>query len=380
MPGFWRYALPEEMQWTKLPAEHLATCDDCFWVAVGECHVECRCCTYFPQLPNFAVGLALKDPRCRARMLPLVQAGYVLPQGLLETPSLLLSAARAHADKLFGKVPELVCPFLDRSNQQCQIYPYRNSVCATFFCENDHGKAGEKSWEILQLFVGQLETILGQWAMEQVGLDSAAYIRRLDGLAGEVGSLAADGGWFEKVRRHLWAEWFGREVEFLERCADQLMAHRQQLFTIACNLPLREPLAYERALRQWIPEPARSEVPAVSDVAPTPLSALWYRVQLEYRRLWQLPFDEGPVRLADGVVITVNSGDDRRAVVCTGPWMVRSGEQRIFVPESERRALNLFESPQTVGEALLQTPEFKALDDPRAFLSWCLRRKILVEQ
>ncbi len=380
MPGFWRYALPEEMQWMKLPKERWATCDDCFRAAMGDCREDCRCCTYFPQLPGFAVGLALKDASARPRMLQLVQAGHTLPQGLWATPQRVGAAAQAQADDHFGQRPEMICPFLDSTTLNCHIYPYRNSVCSTFFCENDHGEAGADAWGNVQILVGRVETALGQWAMQQAGLDCEAYLHRLDELAGDLGSWAAAEAWPESARRHLWRDWYGREVEFFELCAEQVMTHRTRLFEIACSQPLLEARLFEEAVRQGIPEPARSEVPATSEGEPAPVEAIWYRIQLDHRNLWHLPFNDGEFVLGSKVEFHRNKGGDRRAQLCgTEPWVVGLGDERIFIGEAEAKVLRLFESPRSFGEALMQAPEVEALDDARAFLAQCLRRDILVQ-
>ena len=61
-PGIWQYILPEEFMWLKLPNESFTVCNKCHRVETQNYRSDCRCCTYFPQIPNFLLGLALKDP------------------------------------------------------------------------------------------------------------------------------------------------------------------------------------------------------------------------------------------------------------------------------------------------------------------------------
>ena len=62
MPGIWRYMLPEDFQWIQLPDERLTKCDNCPKVAIGEFACGFKCCTYFPEIPNFILGLAPPSP------------------------------------------------------------------------------------------------------------------------------------------------------------------------------------------------------------------------------------------------------------------------------------------------------------------------------
>ena len=67
-PGIWKYILPEEFMRLKLPNERFTVCNKCHRVNTHNYRGDCRCCTYFPQIPNFLVGLALKDPNSEASL------------------------------------------------------------------------------------------------------------------------------------------------------------------------------------------------------------------------------------------------------------------------------------------------------------------------
>jgi len=391
VPGAWRYLLPEDGLWLRLPGERWSSCDDCYRAALGDCRDDVRCCTYLPPLPNFMLGLALMNP---VRSAPcskggpgtaevvgqIIDRGQTLPQGLAPTPEQFRAAVETNAADLFGHDTALVCPFMRGSDHGCAIHAFRNSICATYFCEHDHGEEGEAYWDALQALVGLVETVVAQWAMTEVGLDSDDYYTRLDATSDKIAELSAPEGWSRQAREVLWGEWFGRERAFFEACAQQVMDHRDELFAIACATPLREARAYERAVHAWIPAGLRDELPPLSVGEPVPIEALWYSLQLKTRQLWELPFNEGAVVLAPGAVVATNPRDDRASQLRSG-WssMITTGDdKRLYLTADEARALELFSAPQILGEALFARPEIKALDDARRLLAECLRRGLLV--
>ena len=381
LPGIWRYLLPADAAWLALPAERRATCDDCYWVRKGRCHDECRCCTYLPQLPNFFVGLALKDPACREAMVALIEVGAMLPVGLLASPQQFARAVASRAEDRFGEDPSQLCPFFERESRRCAIYTYRNSVCSTFFCVHDHGESGAEFWGALQALAGNAETALGQWAMGVVGLPSASHARTLDRLSGEIEALSATQGWSELARRALWGQWYGREVAFFERCAEAVVARLDDLYAIACEQPLLPALRYERALVAWLPPSLRSEAPEPPEGEAVPIPQLWYRLQLKARQLWALPFgEEGAVQLAEGLHLVANPGFEAGPLATEQAFLIRASDGQALHTCSlaQANALELFRQPQTLGEALMACPEIVALDQPRIYLAEWMRRGLLV--
>ncbi len=390
LPGVWRYMLPSDFAWLKLPAERLADCSDCPMVAIGEFIPSSRCCTHFAQIPNFQLGLALKDPRTRERTRSVIEKGYALPEGIELTPTHFVASTKAYAEDLFGKSDALICPFLDLDSGGCAIYAFRNSICATFHCGHDHCGAGVKYWERIEQLVGRVETALGQWVMEAVGMDPVAYLGRCDQLADRVADLAGDDpkSWSVHTRRHLWGDWFGREEAFFEACADQVMAHRDELWEIAAHRPLLMAFEYDSAVERLVsgapPNPAGTVPGKLGD--PIPISDLWYKLQLATRRLWELPYNEGQVVLNERVVIVENPKDDPTSrLYAEKPYKLicsdsNGGASEMFLTRSETAVIRLFETPRIIGEALLLLPELCALEAPKDFLAECMRCEVLCRQ
>ena len=381
VPGSWQFLLPEEARWLQLPAEQWATCDSCPQAALGECRDDVRCCGYFPVLPNFLLGMGLLDPETRESMGAVVDRGHALPVGLVPTPRQLHAAVQVLAEDRVGQDPAVVCPFLQVPEPGCAVHAYRNSICSTFFCEHDHGPQGQAYWDAVQALVGLAETLVSQWAMDQVGLQCDVYFAALDSLSHGVPELAASEAWPGPELKMLWGQWYGRERAFFEACALQVMEHRHELYDIVRDRPLFEARALEGAVLEWMPPNLRPYMPPLSAGKPVPLEALWYRLQLKTRQLWELPLGEGPVVLSPGARLGANPLDDRasrlhpeKSSVITGP----DGE-RLFLTAAEARALQLFEEKGWVlGETLLHRPEMTALEQPRIFLATCMRRGLLV--
>lgn len=382
LPALWRYLLPEEMSWHALPQERLANCAHCYWVRLGRCRDDCRCCTYFPQLPNFLIGLALKDPSSRSSMQTLLESQPPLPLGLLATPGQTRDAVAMQAEDRFGEDPTQVCPFFG-NHGRCAIHAHRNSICATFFCAHDHGTTGTDVWQALQALVGYAETVLGQWAMDEVGISSRGALARLDTLADDIDALydaQDDRRWSVRLRETLWGDWWGREQAFFEACADAVMAHRDELYAIAAERSLLEARRYDHAVSAWLPAPLRAAAPAPSTGEAIPLPELWYRLQLKLRQLAALPFGEGTVLLAPGMVFAINTRAGRFAAAHDQTHRLRGpdGTPLLFCDAHEVRALELFATPQVLGEDLFARPEIEALGDPRRRLAEWMRRGLLV--
>jgi len=390
-PGAWSYMLPADIAWIGLPEERFATCDTCPKVVTGKYKEDCKCCTHYPEVSNFMLGLALKDPLSRPIVEKLVKAGHGLPESLQVPPRRLFKVVEEYVKGGFGNSKDILCPFMDPAKNECSIYPYRNSICATFFCANDHGDLGDGFWEKLQSLLGQVEISLSQWAMGKVGLDPGEYIERLNSLAGDIDAVSdpVTGGWSESARQHLFGKWFGRECEFYERCADFVMENREDLYDIARRQGSHMAFEFESAVQACVPEDRRSEL----DVLPespgeaVPIEDLWYKVQLHARRLWALPYNEGTVIFNKKMRVIENPLNNPFALLHKDkPYVVMrpsktEGEDvaELFMTFDEGSALRLFECAQIIGEELLETAQMKALPNPKGFIAECMRCDILLE-
>ncbi len=390
MPGVWRYLFGEDFPWLKVPEERHSTCDDCPKVKLGEYRDDCRCCTYYPELANFLVGLALMSDS-REAIVPLIRSHSTVPIGLAPSPQRYKNVVEAYAQDRFGEEPWMLCPFVDKQTFHCKIYPFRNSVCSTYFCTNDHGEIGNEFWGKLQNLAGNVEMSLSQYCMDKVGLSHKKFVASLDELSEvDIPSLsnADDLSWSEHASRTLWGDWYGREVEFFEACAQVVLDERENLFDIARTQPERNALKYEENVRLSIAEKHRHAAPVVADTN-SPHRGIYehrYKLQVLERRVWQLPIQQGLVRLSEAVEILENPRDDAWNSECPQEFMVRSLSATADSPDinqlyssSQVALLRYFESPQLMNEAFFAHPLVAELEAARELLAQWLRLGILVE-
>ena len=169
IPGIWSYLLPDDFSYLRLPQESKSKCSECPQVEKQGFRSDYRCCTYFPRIPNFMLGLALVEGQEQrvAMVRDLIQKGFVLPEGTHASPDLWRRSVVQNSQEKFGRGDDVLCPFIDKSKQMCGIHNYRGSVCSTFFCELDHGRSSEEFWDGLQSLMLQVETALSQHLMSR---------------------------------------------------------------------------------------------------------------------------------------------------------------------------------------------------------------------
>ena len=380
-PAMWRYILPEDAQWLRLPEERRATCMSCPKVAEGTHHKDTQCCTYFPELVNYLAGLALQDESSRPLIERQIAKGHILPTGQQIHPGQYRKAVQSYADDLFGELPSQACPFLDPSTIQCGIYPYRNSVCSTFFCENDHGEAGNHFWEKAQDLVAYLEIAISQAAMQALGIDVRQYVLTLDQWAGKIdSSFNDDGGWALPLRQKLWGDWFGREAEFLIATADWVKERKDNLYTIAIEQTLYEARAFEAAVNDWLPEDIRPQTEPISLDSnlpvPSPIEGFWYTLQLAARQMWAIPFGDGEWQL--NPLVDLPAPNAEPLSVSLKPLEEGGKALQLNVTPPQLAVLEKFTELLEFNEAFMDSKEVQALEDSRDFLAECLRQNIIV--
>jgi hypothetical protein len=376
--GLFRALLPADVAELRLPAERFADCASCPPAERGTYHPSSRCCAHLPHVPNLGLGLALEDPSAGPTVRAVIQGGFALPSGLWSPPARLKATAAVDAAGRFGTDPAMTCPLLNPSDMTCGVYAYRNAVCSTFFCVNDHGADGTELWSTLQAFLGNAELRAAHWAMGEAGLSWETQVSRMAELSVDLDSLsAAAGGWTKEALRILWGDWYGREEAFYSDCVSALRTHRADLPELLAVTPLTDAVAFEVAVRDWIPEAHRDMVAPIAEegLEHVPAPDLWYSLQLEARNLWALPFGE-PLSWADGVV--VRSPDGRLPLLLGGRHEVLLQKKPYWLTDEELTLYVLFQPGRVLDSALLDSPEADAAGDVRALLSELLRRGLLV--
>ena len=198
----WHLAWINEALEGGIPEERRADCTNCAMCtteAQNSFHPDTRCCTFYPELPNFVLGAILgsSDPllaegQAVIRDLLTVEA-HVKPEGLMRPPAYTAAFKEMMDRRAFGQTPALRCPFYQSPTGQCGIWLHREARCSTWFCKHDRGAVGFRFWTAVYRLFLTAEHALRSWC-----------VRKLD---------AVD-----------WGQWAGREEAFYRACAEQVHA------------------------------------------------------------------------------------------------------------------------------------------------------------
>ena len=261
--GIWRSLLPEDAQTLTYPKEERATCGACPRVATDDYLPDYRCCTYHPRVPNYLIGMALRDPNARAAVTAEKVRPFLMPEGFMASPQQWATFLVNAGEDQYGKTTNVLCPFLQTKTGFCGIYKYRNGVCSTYFCYHDQGARGAAFWEELQTWMVQVEIALDQWCMAELGFDVDLFVGRMNGLAKSMPRVTrkSDGAWSAWARRIAWGpEWYGREFEFYERAAALVESRQDDLRALVEKIRIREADRFELAGQKLIPKKHRDDV------------------------------------------------------------------------------------------------------------------------
>lgn len=215
-----------------IPREREATCLDCAMCAgsggCGENTLELynpatKCCTYFPELPNYLVGRAIGVDTPGAQALRNFIEDDQDTRGVATLRSVRPDAKIAtiysrHHQEGFGQDIEMLCPYAIPSSAGegplCGIWKQRNSVCSTWFCKHTKGVTGYHFWRSLQGLLASLERSLSWWAITQVLQTPAAAI--------SVSAFRVDRRNEITLRADAWKQWPGSRAAFYEACAEHV--------------------------------------------------------------------------------------------------------------------------------------------------------------
>ncbi len=389
VPGIWRYMLPQEIFDFEAPAERRATCMDCPNIQSEQYRPDYRCCTYHPAVPNYALGFALETTTGKNSVQALINNGYSLPEGSLHTPQEWVDYLADNKYEKFGKSEKVLCHLLDKKTGFCTIYAFRNSVCSTFFCENDHGKRGESFWSQTQELVSQVEAALGQWSLEQVGFSVANYMDTLNELSKDLTKLpGTKGGWSAASRKALFGKYYGRETELYRSCAQAIYDHKEDLWDIANSQTIHEASQFELNQLKFVPKEFDSEIDAsdFSDGDTIEPKDLWKKLKKTHKKLWQEP--EQKLVLNKKVQISKNEKDDQESKHNKGrPYILefltkKNGdtyEWRHFLTKKEYQLLSEFKKPRKISTKLNKRHRSKQIAEPNKRIIEWFGKKVLVK-
>lgn len=224
--------------------ETRATCDNCAMchsgdrespVAMEYFRPDTKCCTYFPQLPNYLVGAILADrspgsEEGRRRVREQIRGRMGATPHYLSRPrktSLILQ----HYSAGFGRAQSLRCPYFDLENPErsCTIWSHRETICMTYYCKYVGGQRGFDFWIALKNYLGFAQRRLVKAAAVAVDAElveptfgpNELTLEDIDDLPPKESDYAR---W--------WGPWVGREEEFYVRCHDWLKSTTREAFAL----------------------------------------------------------------------------------------------------------------------------------------------------
>ncbi len=267
LPDLYRPLFPHLFA-APIPSERFATCDQCAMACSpprgrAAYHPDRKCCTYHPVLPNYLIGALLEDRRPeweegRRRMRALIERKVgITPFGLF--PS------RKHTYLVesgvgFGQSRILLCPFYLEKAGQCTIWPFREAVCATYFCKTVTASAGKDFWHEVKMYLTFVQDCLAGYALYELAMpvmERNKYQNR-PMTPDDLDDLPLDAAAYS----HQWDAWVGREEAFYRECYRLVTALDSDRYETLTGIPQR--ILLENIRRRHARMTALPEVPGIA--------------------------------------------------------------------------------------------------------------------
>lgn len=205
--------------WSSELVEAKATCHRCIQ-APKKYDADLKCCTFWPFIPNYAVGEILlskeeKYKAAQATILNLIEnKHWNLPMGLV-APADYQVDFKKNKKKLFGRDESFLCPYYSKTNNNCSLWLYRGSVCTSFFCESSYGKSGQQFWQKFENYFSYLEMGLSQEVLVYKDFSPKDVTTQLEYLMLDK-KVKITAGMYKKI----WKHFYGQERNFYIQAAE----------------------------------------------------------------------------------------------------------------------------------------------------------------
>jgi Fe-S-cluster containining protein len=194
---------------------------------------DTKCCTYWPQLPNYLVGAILADPspeqeEGKKRLRKIIASRKAVTPYWVSRPGrwqLLLSAY----GNAFGRAGSLRCPFFDQEHPEasCTIWRHRETICMTYYCKYNGGQRGYDFWVAFKDYLAQVQASTVRFATDAIDTSLINPQLNLKDLTVEE---IDDEPPKDSDYARWWGKWVGHEEEFYIKCYEWLASVPREQF------------------------------------------------------------------------------------------------------------------------------------------------------
>ena len=224
--------------------ETRATCDNCAMCHPGDSaspvemeyfRPDTKCCTYFPQLPNYLVGAILADPSPDAeegkrRIRERIASRFGTTPHWLARPRKMTLIMQGYSAG-FGRAQSLRCPYfnLDDPARACTIWRHREAICMTYYCKYVGGQRGFDFWVAFKNYLGHVQRRLVKFAATAVDESLVEPSFKPNELTLEdIEDLPPKDADYARW----WRTWVGREEEFYVKCHEWVASTGREAFAL----------------------------------------------------------------------------------------------------------------------------------------------------
>jgi hypothetical protein len=240
VPEIYHRFLPELLQ-KEIPFEAIATCHNCtFQRSAKRAQVNTKCCSYYPQLPNYLVGGILLGNNPNVAKQIIKKRLGVSPFGFRKPLwyKKYEKATRLNKNYMLksSDCEILLCPFYDQGH--CTIWPHREHACASWHCFSVGGDAGRDFYNQLDYILHYIERKLAKYVANELGCKISLEHKDLNSSA-----LNADDE-LKQVNQsryeQLWAGWNNSEEAFYIEAYYLIQNLTQERFSLIMGNKLNE--------------------------------------------------------------------------------------------------------------------------------------------
>ena len=326
--------------------------------------------------------MILRDKERRHLALDLIDRNMLIPEGLVITPKLWKVSIELYDTDNFGKTDKVICPFLNEENSYCNIHPYRNGVCSSFFCYPDYGELADEFWNNIGSFIGQSEAALSQWCMENNSYSSKEYFDLMEELSKDLDGLSnEDGSWSQSALKTLWKSKSRDEIiQYFENCAKLVEDNLKNLKEIVSTVELNPNQPLELAQLSLLKDDTKTRLNDEIRVEGKAVSIrdLEYSLKASSRNLNYLPFGGAKLVLQKEIKFEKNDLETEADKFYKNfPFKLKSKKNRIYyLKDKDKEILSHFTSQRELNSDLLDYIESQNFE-PRSFIRRWVGRSLL---